>query len=98
MHSEDALAELELSHYDGVKDDLVLPSKDNWIILLKLKIIRIAHLKVTELMSVSNIQEVWGANEVDLFSKHNSVFQLTKRFKIVQHFKSALEECRDVKS
>ena len=35
---------------------------------------------------------------VDLFSKHNSIFQLTKRFKIVQHFKSALEECHDIKS
>jgi hypothetical protein len=46
-HSKDALVELELSHYDGVKDDLVLPSKDNQIILLKLKTIRIAHLKAT---------------------------------------------------
>ena len=33
-----------------------------------------------------------------MFTKHNSIFQLTKRFEIVQHFKSALEECRDVKS
>jgi hypothetical protein len=58
MHSEDALAKLELLRYNGVKDDLVLPSKDNRIILLKLKTIRIARLKATELMSVSNIREV----------------------------------------
>ena len=97
-HAEGALQELEHPRYNGVKDDLVLPSKDNRIILLKLKTIHIARLKATELTSVSNIREVWGANEVDLFSKHNSIFQLTKRFEIVQHFKSALEECWDVKS
>jgi hypothetical protein len=57
-HSEDALAELELSRYDGVKDDLVLPSKNNRIILLKLKTIHIDRLKATELTLVSNIQEV----------------------------------------
>jgi hypothetical protein len=58
MHSENALVELEHSCYDGMKDDLVLPSKDNQIILMKLKTICIACLKATELTSVSNIQEV----------------------------------------
>jgi hypothetical protein len=57
-HSEDALQELERSRYDGVKDELLLPSKDNQIILLKLKTIHIARLKAIELTSVSNIQEV----------------------------------------
>ena len=57
-HSENAPVELEHLCYDGMKDDLVLPSKDNQIILMKLKTIRIAHLKATELTSVSNIQEV----------------------------------------
>jgi hypothetical protein len=57
-HAEGALQELDHPRYDGVKDDLSLPSKDNQIILLKLKTICIAHLKATELMSVSNIQEV----------------------------------------
>jgi hypothetical protein len=57
-HAEGALQELEHPRYDGVKHDLVLPSKDNQIILLKLKTICIACLKATELTSVSNIQEV----------------------------------------
>ena len=47
-HSEDALQELERSRYDGVKDELLLPSKDNQIILLKLQTICIACLKATE--------------------------------------------------
>jgi hypothetical protein len=54
-HAEGALQELEHPRYDGVKDELVLPSKDNRIILLKLQTIRIARLKATELTSVSNI-------------------------------------------
>jgi hypothetical protein len=54
-HAEGALQELEHPHYNGVKDELVLPSKDNRIILLKLQTIRIARLKATELTSVSNI-------------------------------------------
>ena len=53
-HAEGALQELEHPRYDGVKDELVLPSKDNRIILLKLQTIRIAHLKATESTSVSN--------------------------------------------
>jgi hypothetical protein len=55
-HSHGALEELEHPRYDDVKDKLVIPSKDNRIILLKLKTIRIACLKATELTSVSNIQ------------------------------------------
>ena len=54
-HAEGALQELEHPRYDGVKDELVLPSKDNRIILLKLQTICIARLKATELTSVSNI-------------------------------------------
>jgi hypothetical protein len=49
-HSEDALEELKHPRYDGVKDELLLlPSKDNQIILLKLQTICIAYLKATEL-------------------------------------------------
>jgi hypothetical protein len=43
-HAEGALQELEHPRYDDVKDDLLLPSQDNRIILLKLKTICIAHL------------------------------------------------------
>jgi hypothetical protein len=57
-HSEDALEELKHPRYDGVKDELLLPSKDNQIILLKLQTICIAHLKATELTLVSYIQEL----------------------------------------
>ena len=57
MHSDDALEELKHPCYDGVKDELLLPSKDSQIILLKLQTIRIAHLNTTELTLVSNIQE-----------------------------------------
>jgi len=57
MHSDDALEELKHPCYDGVKDELLLPSKDNQIILLKRQTICIAHLKATELTSVSNIRE-----------------------------------------
>jgi hypothetical protein len=54
-HAEGALQELEHPRYDGLKDDLVLPLKDNQIILLKLQTICIARLKATELTSVSKI-------------------------------------------
>jgi hypothetical protein len=58
LHSQGALDELEHPRYDGVKDELLLPSKNNQIVLLKLQTITIsiAGLKATELMSVSNIQ------------------------------------------
>jgi hypothetical protein len=58
LHAEGALQELEHLRYDGVKDDLLLPPKDNQIILLKLQTIHIACLKATKLTLVSNIQEV----------------------------------------
>ena len=57
LHSQGALDKLNHRHYDEVKDDLLLPSKDNQIILLKCQTICIARLKATELMSVSNIGE-----------------------------------------
>jgi hypothetical protein len=57
-HSEGALQELKHPRYDGVKDELLLPSKDNQIIFLKLQTICFACLKATELMSVSNITTI----------------------------------------
>jgi hypothetical protein len=71
-HSQRALDELEHPRYDEVKDELLLPSKDNRIILLKQPTICLARLKATELTS------------------------LIKSHKIVHHFKTALDECRDV--
>jgi hypothetical protein len=67
--------------------------------LLKLQTITIsiAGLKATELMSVSNIQ-CWRVTQFELFSKPMLQILLTKTFKIIQYFKTAFEECRDVKS
>jgi hypothetical protein len=55
LHSQGALDELEHPRYEGVNDELFLPSTDNQIILSKLQMIPIAHLKATELTLVSNI-------------------------------------------
>jgi hypothetical protein len=87
-HSQGALDELKHPRYDEVKDELLLPSKDNQIILLKLQTICIACLKATELTLVSNIQ-CWSENQFDLSSKDMSQIQLTKMFKVLQNFKSA---------